>query len=119
VGDNVLVPRKVVTLTVVLALVCVGLLGLRVVQVRSESGEWRLSPSAAPPTVHVLGRDYSRSGEAPEPPEGTLDLDTLGRTDGGGVIFLPPMATDIRPVPTVIHVFDGETTWSYELVGGP
>lgn len=109
--------RKTVIVAAVLVLMGVGVLGVRVAQVHSETGEWRLTPSAAPPTLHVLGGDYSRSGLAPEPPEEILDVDGLGSTDGGGRMFLPPTAQHIEPVPTVIHVYDGEQTWAYELVG--
>ena len=97
----------------------IGAFGHRGEQVHSATGEWRLSPSATPPKLHVDGRDYSRSGNAPEVPKGTIDVIGLGSTDGGGFMYLPPMARHNGPVPTVFHVYDGETktTWAYKLVG--
>ena len=72
-----------------LVLIAVCAIGRRVVQVHSETGEWRVAPSAAPPALNVRGHDYARSGLASEPPMGTLDVDVLGRTKGGGRVSSP------------------------------
>src|SRR5262249_19087545 len=95
----------------------IGAIGLRTVQVHAETGEWRLSPSATPPIIRVDGRDYERAGQAPEPPRGTIDVDVVGRTPGGALIYIPP-GTPVGGVPTVLHVFDDPRTWAYRLGGG-
>jgi hypothetical protein len=119
-GHTAAVSRKAVVVAAILLPIGIAALGHRVEQVHSETGEWRLSPSAAPPRLHVDGHDYARAGRAPELPKGTIDVSGLGTNDGGGFMYRPPMAKPTGPVPTVIHVYDDETetTWAYRLIGG-
>lgn len=110
--------RKSLLVAAVVLLLAIGAIGLRTVQVHQETGEWRPSPSAAPSVIHVDGREYRRGGLAPEPPRGTIDVEAVGRTAGGALIFIPP-GTSGGGVPTVLHVYDDPKIWAYELVSGP
>jgi hypothetical protein len=106
-------------LGVVLAFVTV-----QVVRVHQSTGEFRLTPSQAPPKLHETGRDYRRSSLTPSDslPKGTREI---GETPGGGEVFgsrrlTLPGTTGGPFVATVIWVraVDGRV-WSYGLVGGP
>jgi hypothetical protein len=95
---------------------------LQLVRVHQETGEFRLTPSAAPPDLHAYGRTYHRStsGPATSVPSGVHEI---GATPGGGELLGPRhMATHGAPqavVPTVLWVRVGATLWTYALSGGP
>jgi hypothetical protein len=117
-SHNAPVLRKSLLLAVLVLLLGISAIGVRTVQVHAETGEWRLSPSATPPVIHLDGRDYRRAGLAQEPEPGTIDAEVVGRTAGGALIYVPPNASGAG-VPTVLHVFADPNIWAYELVGGP
>jgi hypothetical protein len=113
---------RLVRVTLALTAVVVVLLVVKVVRVHQETGEFRLTPSAAPSEIHAYGRTYhrGRSGPATSVPSGVQEL---GATAGGGELFGPRhIATQGAPrtvVPTVLWVRVGGTLWTYALSGGP
>ena len=116
--------RRILSLLLGVAAVVVVLLAVQVARVHHETGELRLTPSAAPPELHEAGRLYRRSASTPTSslPRGTQEV---GTTAGGGVLFGPQRFSLEGPatepvVPTVIWVRDDDgNIWSYGLVGGP
>ncbi|HYG92799.1 MAG TPA: hypothetical protein VD859_04355 [Nocardioides sp.] len=84
----------------------------RMYQVHSYGDEMTLFPSAAPPEIVLDGRDYRRGSPQSELPR---DVVVLDETMGGGVVYGPSSAL----TPTGVHVVDGDTIWSYGLIGGP
>jgi hypothetical protein len=106
--------RKSIVRWVVLALVVAGAAAfIRADQVHEYGWEWRLFPSAAPPKVEFLDRDYGRGDRRSSVPDTWVHG---GDTMGGGEILAPP---DDGRVPTVICVRDGRDVWFYDLMGGP
>jgi hypothetical protein len=101
-----------------LGVVVLVLLGAQVARVHAATGEFRLTPSEAPPELHELGRLYARSSVAPTArlPKGTEEI---GETPGGGEVFGPRRVPG-GTVSTVVWVRDDdERVWTYGLVGGP
>jgi hypothetical protein len=106
----------------VLVLVVV-VLAVQVIRVHEATGEFRLTPSAAPPELTEYHRHYRRSS----PPADSLpkDVQDIGETSGGGELFGPRhLAVEGTPegpvVPTVLWVRDDDgEVWTYGLVGGP
>jgi hypothetical protein len=103
-----------------LALLVGAVLAVQVLRVHSEGGEWRLTPSAAPPKIAVDGHEYLRSDQADPPgvqvhelPDGFVEH---GTTPGGGTIYEPSSG---RGDPATVYVRDGQRIVAYELVGGP
>jgi hypothetical protein len=115
--------KRVATWLVVGALgaICAALT-LQVHHVYAEGGELRLSPSAAPPVIHVWGRDYRRSDARPAKALPARTHST-GQTPGGGTVYSPDHVsvhgTRAHVVPTVIWVRDSEGVVAYALSGGP
>jgi hypothetical protein len=97
---------------VVIAALAVGVQLLRMYE---ESGEWRLTHSATPNRIEVAGRDYDRSNLPPTTLPGGAS--TKGRTDGGGTIYLPRVEGRTSLL-AYVRDEDG-IVWSYALVGGP
>ncbi len=89
--------------------------GVQLLRMHDESGEWRLTHSATPNRIEVAGRDYDRSNLPPTAlPRGAS---ARGRTDGGGTIYLPNVEGRTSLMAYVRD--DDGTVWSYALVGGP
>jgi len=80
--------------------------------VHDQTGEYRLVPSGAPPTVGYDQRSYQRGNEVAEVETGFV---RSGRTMGGGLVYAPIE----EGTPTVIDVADGTRVVEYGLVGGP
>jgi hypothetical protein len=97
---------------IVLPFLC--LLGVRLVQVHSETSEWTVTPSAASPKIEFADRSYLRNSVVPSAPQEAI---AVGRTAGGGVVL-----SDHWPapyVPTAVWVVDGPRVFQYTLSGGP
>ena len=97
-----------------IAMLLLGLVGVRLVQVHSETWEWTLTPSAASPRIEFADRSYLRGSVVPSAPQ---DATAVGRTAGGGVTL-----SDHWPapnVPTEVWVVDGPRVVHYSLSGGP
>jgi hypothetical protein len=115
--------RRVATWLVVgaLAAICVGL-AVQVHHVYDEGGELRLMPSAAPPVIHLWGRDYTRGDRGPATSLPARTHST-GRTPGGGTVYSPDhvsvQGTRAHVVPTVLWVRDSDGVVAYALSGGP
>jgi hypothetical protein len=111
--------RRLLLMAALVLLVGTAAAGLRTAQVHADTGEWRLSPSSTPSVIHVDGRDYHRAGLVTDPQPVVFDVQPLGRTPGGAVIYVPPTGSEGGATPTVLHVFDDPQIWAYELIGGP
>jgi hypothetical protein len=97
-------------------LVAVTALCGRLAWVRAETGEAGLTPSPAPPKVHLADRDYLRAtGGLPLP----ATAREVGTTSGGGAILSEPMPRVPDAVPVVVWVRDGAAVAQYSLSGGP
>jgi len=107
--------KSVAVVGLVAAVVVVALLGFQLHRVHSEGWEWRLTPSAAPPKVHLMGRDYSRDDQEPMPP----GLVNRGTTPGGGSIFTEAVSPTHSGVYFSVFVKDGSLAFRYSLMGGP
>ncbi len=86
----------------------------RLGQVHSDTWEWRLTPSAAPPKIQLDGRSYLRGAAGDRVPAGAT---VAGHTTGGAPIYVGERIAGAAP--TVVEVVDGATTWGYGLSGGP
>jgi hypothetical protein len=95
-----------------LALAVLAALAVRVVYVHDKTWEYRLFPSATPPKVGYLDRDYTRGNDLTRVEAGLV---RSGQTMGGGIIYAP---TGTRTA-TVIDVVDGHRVVKYGLMGGP
>jgi hypothetical protein len=106
--------RHVLVLLGLVLGVAVVALGARLAEIHGYGWEWTLTPSAAPPKVHVDGRDYDRGAEQ----SGGVPSDAVLRdeTPGGGQIFKPGRA---RGTSTIVYVKDGQRVYVYGLIGGP
>ena len=101
--------RRALAVVVVVA----GVVLFRLVQVHEETWEWRLTPSATPPKLHVLSRDYQREDRNQAPPSSAR---WLGMTPGGS----PMLGETVRSyAPTVIWVKSHQAFEVYTLMGGP
>jgi hypothetical protein len=97
-----------------IAMLLLGLLGVRLVQVHSATWEWTLTPSAVSPKIEFADRSYLRDSVVPSAPH---EATAVGRTAGGGVVL-----SDHWPapnVPTAVWVSDGPRVVQYTLSGGP
>jgi hypothetical protein len=105
---------RVMWLAAAIAMLLLGLVGVRVVQVHSETWEWTPTPAAASPRIEFADRSYLRDGVVPSAPH---EATAVGRTAGGGVVL-----SDHWPapnVPTEVWVEDGGRVVHYTLSGGP
>ncbi len=115
---------RLVRAALALVLVVVVLAAVRAVRVHEATGEFRLTPSEAPPRLHKAGRDYLRSSSAPRASL-PKDVQEIGETSGGGEEFGPRHFSLEGPgsgptAATVIWVRDDSgRVWTYELVEGP
>ena len=103
--------RQAIVLTM-LAVVAL-LVGARTYQVKQQYGELRLSPSSAPPTLHLAGRQYHRSRSVPGPDTGATRIATVAQDEP---VWGPPV--DGR-TPTVVVLQTPGGYVSYGLSGGP
>jgi hypothetical protein len=102
--------RGVLAVVVIVA----GVVVVRLVQVHQETWEWRLTPSATPPKLHVLSRDYRREDRYQAPPAAATWLG--GGTPGGALV----LGETVRSLPpTVIWVKSHQAFEVYTLMGGP
>jgi len=105
--------RIAIILGVVVVVLFVILMSIDIAAVHSESGEWRLWPTAAPPKVVFRGHDYGdRRLVAHRDPAATH----VGTTAGGGGISAT--TTSKTAAPGVIWIRDGTATYEYSLVSG-
>jgi hypothetical protein len=104
--------RSVRTVLAVVVIVA-GIVVVRLFQIHQETWEWRLTPSATPPKLHVLSRDYRREHRYQAPPSAAS---WLGMTPGGS----PMLGETVRSfAPTVIWVKSHQAFEVYTLMGGP
>lgn len=103
--------RQAVVLT--LLAVAALLLGGRVYQVKQQYGELRLSPSSAPPVLHLAGRDYHRGAAAAAPYTGAMRIATVAQHEP----VWGPSADGRTPTIVVLQTAGGYVT--YALSGGP
>jgi hypothetical protein len=101
-------------LVATIAVLLLGVVGVRLVRIHDVTWEWTLTPSAASPKIEFADRSYLRGSVVPSAPQEATDV---GRTAGGGVIL-----SDHWPdpnVPTAVWVVDGQRVVHYTLSGGP
>jgi len=119
------VTGRLVRVALGIVAVVLALTVVQLVRVHQATGEFRLTPSEAPPKLHENGRDYLRSSAAPTErlPEGVREI---GETPGGGELFGPRTVSlssrtfkRVIVVPVLYVRDDDEKVWTYELVGGP
>lgn len=105
---------RMMGLVAAIALLLLGLVGVRLIQVHSETWEWTLTPSPASPKIEFADRSYLQDSVEPS---GLEVAKAVGRTPGGGVVL-----SDHWPapnVPTEVWVVDGTHVVHYTLSGGP
>ena len=102
--------------TVVLLAVMSGLVyvAVHLRHVHDVGWEYRWNPSAAPPRISFEGRHYLRGSAESALPAGAVPL---GRTPGGGVIYVLPGPHPTAPIGVEV-VAHGHVT-GYALSGGP
>lgn len=105
---------RMMGLLAAVALLLLGLVGVRLIQVHDETWEWTLTPSPASPKIEFADRTYLRDSVELS---GLIAGKEVGRTAGGGLVL-----SDHWPAPsapTEVWVLDGTHAAHYTLSGGP
>jgi len=107
---------KLVVACIVLA--CLLVAGVRMIDVHSETRDWRLTVAAAPTRLVYNGNPYLKTRlvtAATEPPGG---ITSGGVTEGGGRILIPKTEAAGGSSLTSVIVQDGGQKYSYSQMGG-
>ena len=108
------VPARVIALVVIATVAVLLIVGGRILSTHDRYGQWAWTPSANPPKIQFLGKEYDRAGNPPggsalanpHPASVPSGFVARGHTASGAIIYAGP-GSSASPSP-IIYVQSNE-----------